>query len=239
MESKKTRLYQKPLSVLSITDSQQTNEGFKLSFEDLQQPTKLEECIESIMSSQQALMEFFKNPKAYFGKFNVGYIDIDRDRNDIRKLLISAEPEIGESILNRNAVKFVEILRKNKMLPDKFIIKAEADAEPQAVVAAVAVTPAVVYTSLGVVAQVGVAVTAAAVVGLALWTAVKVAGVASEKFQSLNFSKETPSVLAMAELLADYEFAAKVDEVLINKFNDELNELFPRLSQKLALDPIL
>lgn len=239
MESKKTRLYQKPLSVLSITDAQQTNEGFRLSFEDLQQPTKLEECIESIMSSQQALMKFFKNPKAYFEKFSVGYIDIDRDRNDIRKLLISAEPEIGESILNRNAVKFVEILKKNKMLPDKFIIKAEADAKPQALAAAVAVTPAVVYTSLGLVAHAGVFVTAAAAIGLVVVTSVKVYGAASEKFQSLNFSKETPSVLAMAELLADYEFAAKVDEVLINKFNDELNELFPRLSQKLSLDPIL
>ncbi|MGQ3481293.1 hypothetical protein [Paenibacillus sp. TY11] len=239
MKSEKTRLYQKPLSGLNVTVAQQGNMDFKLNFTDLQQPTKLEECIESIMSSQQSLMKFFKNPKAYFKKISIGYIDIDRDRNDIRKLLISAEPEIGESILNRNAVKFVEVLKKNRMLSDKFIIKADADAEPQALAAAVAVTPAIVYTSLGVIAQVGLAVTAAAAIGLAIVTSVKVYGAASQKFQSLNFSKETPSVLAMAELLADSEFAAKVDGVLIDQFNVELNELFPGLQQKLAINPIM
>ncbi|MCD8873734.1 hypothetical protein K2V74_05240 [Mammaliicoccus sciuri] len=212
--------------------SEKGNDSLYLDIEGIQLP-RIQKLVEGILTSNAEAKSFLKNPNKYLKENSSFDFDIDISNILYNKLKLLNDDNLTRIVEDKDAKQFIKYMTRLKYLPQNYINKISDEyPEPRVAWAIVVVTPALVYTTLGVVATVGAAVAAVTYIG------VKTGG---PKFQlsewkSTMINESVASALSIAYMLGGNEFAQEVDNEIINLVEDEAREY---LNQLKISNPIL
>ncbi|MSE04376.1 hypothetical protein GKC33_04360 [Lactobacillus salivarius] len=181
--------------------------------------------VNKLLNNVKEAKKFIKNPDKYLennGIHKLKSINM-KDRN-LEFINIVGDNDIIDSIYRKDARKFINVMKDKNILPERFIdFSSNVRKRQQVAYVPVVVTPAAIYTSFGVVAWAVVGVGAAAFVGIKV--KVSVAGKKlNSTFQSNILHPKVSSVLSIALLLSDNDFAHRIDTLLWKDFWEEVNE---------------
>ncbi|CAM4387046.1 hypothetical protein BAMA_10510 [Bacillus manliponensis] len=191
--------------------------------------SKLEECVQSIVTSSFEAKKFLENPKSYLNSKGITNSNLNVNEFIFKKVTLIADEAVSSAVHERNAKNFVDIMVDKGLIPQSFVKSQTESTKPKAAWAIVAVSPAVVYTTL---AAYG---TVAAWVAAYAWV-----GVGGPKFQntgwlSMKLDESMSQPLSMSLLLGDEDFAKEVDKEIMYRVEKEIKEF---ISKYKKLSPI-
>lgn len=200
----------------SIVGNVYFDEKFNLSLNAVALPN-YGKLVEKLLNNNKEARMFLKNTDKYLEENGVTDLkEININDKNLELIRVIGDAELSDCITRNDAKRFIEIMRKDGLLPDSFIsLNSKIRNKEQAAYVPVIVTPALAYTSFGAVAWVVALVAAAAAVGVKVKTVGKQL---HRNFQSNILHPKVSSVLSIAILVSGEKFAHSVDKELWDDF---------------------